>query len=83
VSLACDYAGDLLKQLKIQSLPIDPYDICERARIVVKEDDCEGYTGMLLVVGKEALISVKSSIREQSRKRFTVAHELGQRPRYL
>ena len=77
MSLACDHAGELLKRLEIESLPIDPYDICERLRILVKEDDCEGYTGMLLVVGKEVLISVKSSIREQSRKRFTVAHELG------
>lgn len=77
MSLACDHAGDLLKRLKIESLPIDPYGICERLGILVKEDDCEGYTGMLLVVGKDALISVKSSIREQSRKRFTVAHELG------
>ncbi len=74
---ARDHAGGLLGQLKIQSLPIDPYDICERVRILVKEDDCEGYTGMLLVVDRKALISVKSSIREQSRKRFTVAHELG------
>ena len=77
MSLANHHAKALLDQLKIRSLPIDPYDICERVGILVKEDDCEGYTGMLLVVGEKALISVKSSIREQSRKRFTVAHELG------
>lgn len=77
MSLAAHHAKSLLKKLAIDSLPIDPYEISERLEVFVKEDDCEGYTGMILLVDGQALISIKSSIREQSRKRFTVAHELG------
>jgi Zn-dependent peptidase ImmA (M78 family) len=77
MSLAAHHAKSLLKKLEINSLPIDPFDISERMGIFVKEDDCEGYTGMILVVDDRALISIKSGIREHSRKKFTVAHELG------
>lgn len=38
---------------------------------------CVCFTGMLLVVDGQSLISVKSSIREYPKKRFTVAHEMG------
>lgn len=76
MSVASHHAKILLGQMGITSVPINPYDISEKIGIEVKEDDCEGYTGMLLVIGEEALISIKSSIREYSRKRFTVAHEL-------
>jgi Zn-dependent peptidase ImmA (M78 family) len=71
------HARGLLKKLKISALPIDPFQIAENMEIVVKEDDCEGYSGMLLVVNGQALISIKSTIREHTRKRFTAAHELG------
>lgn len=71
------HARILLKKLKISSLPIDPFQIAETIEIIVKEDDCEGYSGMLLVFNGHALISIKSTIRENTRKRFTVAHELG------
>lgn len=77
MSEAAYHAKSLLKELGISSLPIDPYVISKAIDVEVREDDCEGYTGMILVVDGEALISVKSSLREDSRKRFTVAHELG------
>lgn len=77
MSLAAHHAKSLLKKLGINSLPIDPYEISERLEVFVKEDDCEGYTGMILVVDGRALISIKSGIRERPRKKFTVAHELG------
>lgn len=77
MSNASHHAKLLLRELNISSLPIDPYAIAKTIGIEVCEDDCEGYTGMILVVDDEALISVKSSLRENSRKRFTVAHELG------
>ena len=77
MSLAAHHAKSVLKRLGVSSLPVDPYEISQRLEIVVKEDDCEGYTGMILVVDGQALISIKSAIREHSRKRFTVSHELG------
>jgi len=77
MSDAAHHAKSLLKELGVASLPVDPYAIARAIDIEVCEDDCGGYTGMILVVEGEALISVKSSLREDSRKRFTVAHELG------
>ncbi len=71
------YAAQLRKEINYTKLPVDPVEIAIQKGIEVKEDDAEGYTGMLLVVDGEALISVKKAIRELSRKKFTVAHELG------
>ena len=77
MSLSKCHAKRLLQQLKISALPIDPYGIAKQKEIEVSEDDSEGYSGMLLLVNKHALISVRKTIREYQRKRFTVAHELG------
>ena len=77
MSIASLHAKDLLKEYGDLSLPIDPKKIAEMKGITVKEDYLEGCSGMLLVVGNGALISVNSRIRESGRKRFTVAHELG------
>lgn len=77
MSLAKYHAKSLLKKFAIKNVPVDPYIIAREMGISVMEDDCEGYTGMLLVVEGQALISVKSTIREYSKKRFTVGHEVG------
>ena len=77
MSVPKSIAKGLLKELSISTLPIDPYDIANQLEIEVSEDKCEGYTGMIIVVNGNALISVKMSIRELTRKRFTVAHEIG------
>ncbi len=71
------HAKSLLNNLGMIKTPIDPYGIAKALNVEVREDDCEGYAGMLLVVDGDALISIKSSIREYSKKRFTVAHEIG------
>lgn len=70
-------ANALLKELGFSTIPIDPYSIASKLGIKVSEDNCDGYTGALIVVGGIALISIKKSIREYARKRFTIAHELG------
>ena len=77
MSMAKYHAKSLIKSLGTITLPIDPYRIAEKGGIEIREDDCEGYSGMLLVVNSQALISIKMSIREYPKKRFTVAHELG------
>lgn len=77
MSLAKYHAKSLLKKFAIKTVPVDPYIIAGEMGVTVTEDDCEGYTGMLLVVDGEALISVKQSIREPSKKKFTVGHEIG------
>lgn len=71
------YALQLRKEINYTKIPVDPVEIAMQKGVEVREEDAEGYTGMLLVVDGEALISIKKSLREQTRKRFTVAHELG------
>ncbi|MFQ5962863.1 MAG: ImmA/IrrE family metallo-endopeptidase [Candidatus Scalinduaceae bacterium] len=77
MNIAKLYAKDLLIEFENLSLPINPKKIAEAKGIIIKEDDLEGFSGMLLKVGKRTLISVKRSIRERGKKRFTLAHELG------
>ncbi len=71
------YAAKLRNELNYTKIPVDPVEIAIQKGIEVSEDDAEGYTGMLLVVDGEALIAVNRVIREPTRKKFTVAHELG------
>ena len=70
-------ANALLKELGFPTIPIDPYGIAKKLGITVSEDNCDGYTGVLIVVDGNALIGIKKTIREYARKRFTIAHELG------
>ncbi|MCL5421027.1 MAG: ImmA/IrrE family metallo-endopeptidase [Nitrospirae bacterium] len=71
------YAAQLRKEINYTKIPVDPVEIAIQKGIEVSEDDAEGYTGMLLVVDGEAMIAVNKAIREPTRKKFTVAHELG------
>lgn len=71
------YAVQLRKEINYTKIPVDPVEIAVQKGVEVREEDAEGYTGMLLVVDGEALISIKKALREQTRKRFTIAHELG------
>lgn len=77
MTLSSIYATKLCEELNYKKIPVDPEEIAELKGIEVKEDNAEGYTGMLLVVDGEAMISVKRSIGEASKKRFTIAHEVG------
>lgn len=70
-------ANRLLRETNALSVPVDLSLITQTKDIIVKEDDCDGYAGMILVVNKTVLISVRSSIKEGTKKRFTIAHELG------
>jgi Zn-dependent peptidase ImmA (M78 family) len=71
------YADRLLQEAGIDAVPVDLYKVAEAKNVIIKEDDVEGYAGMLMVMGDVALISVNRAIRETTRKRFTIAHELG------
>jgi Zn-dependent peptidase ImmA (M78 family) len=77
MSFSGSYALQLLEDTDCLSVPVNLDAIVEAKNIILKYEDVEGYTGMLLVVGDKALISVKKSIKEEARKRFTIAHELG------
>lgn len=75
--LSSTYASQLCREINYKKIPVDPTEIAKMKGIEIVEDEAEGYTGMLLVVDGEAMISVKRSMREVTRKRFTISHELG------
>lgn len=72
-------ANKLLEELGITNLPIIPKDICHRLDICYCEDQLKNIDGMLIVHPNmgPGLISVNAFIKEQERKNFTCAHEIG------
>lgn len=69
----------LLTENKIDSLPIDPFDIATKHDIVVKPkpDAPDGVSGMLLRHGNTFGILYSTYIDNDGFQRFSVAHELG------
>ena len=71
-------AWQLLQELDIQSIPIRPREIAEALQIVVWEREMDNrYDGCMMQVGDTWGILLNSCIQSQSRKNFTIAHELG------
>ncbi len=72
------YARALLDRLGIVGVP-DVLAVASALRVPVLEKALDRCEGMLVRVKGTAIgaIAVKSSIREETRKRFTIAHELG------
>lgn len=72
------YARALLERLKIVGVPDVPA-IAAALKVPVHERALEECEGMLVRVKGTArgVIAVKNSMREETRKRFTIAHELG------
>ena len=71
-------AWQLLQELDIQSIPIHPREIAEALQIVVWEREMDNqYDGCMMQVGDAWGILLNSCIQSQSRKNFTIAHELG------
>jgi len=71
-------ARQLLEEVGIQSLPVDPFALAKTLDIKINELDlgnlCDGF---LLVNGTDSLIGINSKIRSEERKNFTCAHEIG------
>ena len=71
-------ARQLLRELNVQAIPIQPREIAAQLRIVVWEREMESqYDGCLMRVGDTWGILLNNLIQSQSRKNFTIAHELG------
>ncbi|MDE0696314.1 MAG: ImmA/IrrE family metallo-endopeptidase [Boseongicola sp.] len=72
-------ADQLLRELRIDALPIDPFAIAERLDIALRPlpASAGGATGMLLHVNGEFGIGYPTHINNQGFKRFSVAHEIG------
>lgn len=73
-----ELASHLLDRLGIQGKP-DLLQIAERIGLRIQEVDSEGFEGSLVraLDGPKGIVAIKQSIRENSRKRFTIAHEIG------
>lgn len=77
-SVPATFASELVTALKLAA-PIDPEDVAKRLGLGVEYCDASGFEGAL-VCSKETragTILVKNSIREDGRRRFTIAHEIG------
>lgn len=72
-------AAEVLKELQITSLPVDPFHIAGRRDILVQENPSlsSGISGCLMKVGDNFGIIYSSRFSSDGFRRFTVAHELG------
>jgi Zn-dependent peptidase ImmA (M78 family) len=71
-------AERFIKELGIDSLPVDPIAIAESLGILVHPKTAAGgVSGMLVRVGNEFAIGYATHIDNEGFKRFCVAHELG------
>ncbi len=76
--LAALEAERLIKELEIDSLPIDPIAIAKSLGILVQpKTTTGGVSGMLIRVGNEFGIAYATHIDSEGFKRFCVAHEIG------
>lgn len=77
-SLAREKARNLLKELDTFSLPVDVRKIAKHKNVVLLESPGDGVnvSGALIRAKGHTLIAVNSD-HSETRKRFTIAHELG------
>lgn len=78
MTFPAELASLLLEGLGIQGKP-DLSSVAHRIGLRIREMDAQGFDGTLVraLEGAKGIIGVKQSIREFSRKRFTIAHEIG------
>lgn len=71
-------ARQLLEEIGILSLPVNPFEVAKTLDIKINELDlgslCDGF---LLVDGTDSLIGINSKIKSPERRNFTCAHEIG------
>ncbi len=72
-----DDAKNFLEDFGLYQIPVNPIKVAEAAGVKYVEGKHDGFEGTLVVVGEDALISVNAGIREEGRRAFTCAHELG------
>jgi Zn-dependent peptidase ImmA (M78 family) len=76
--IAAAEAERLIRELGINSLPIDPTTIAESLGILVRpKTTTGGISGMLIRVGNEFGIAYATHIDSEGFKRFCIAHEIG------
>lgn len=73
------HAEKLLDELKINTLPIDPFEIAKKYDIVVKAMPSEegGISGAIIRVNNNFGILYATHIENENFQRFSISHELG------
>lgn len=72
-----DKAEQLLQELKINTLPVDVYDVARKLGIEIMElSEPEWFSGLLLTI-EDGYYIIVNKIMTPEKKRFTIAHELG------
>ena len=71
------YAIEIIADLGINALPIEPLCIAREFDIEVVEEDADNIEGCLLRNGTNTRIIINKNIENQGRKNFTLAHEVG------
>jgi len=72
-----DYAREILTDLGIASLPVDPFFIAKEFDIEVLEAYADSYDGFLLRNDSSTKIFINKNITSEGRKKFTLSHEIG------
>lgn len=67
----------LLEDFGLYQIPVNPIKVADALGVQYVEGKHDGFEGTLVVLGDHAVISVNDSIREEGRRSFTCAHELG------
>lgn len=76
--LAAHEAEALIKELGIDSLPVDPAAIAKSLGILVQPKTAPGgVSGMLVRLGNDFAIGYATHIDNEGFKRFSIAHEIG------
>lgn len=72
-------SAEILKDLKLQNLPINPFEIARRKDIICQENGslAAGISGCMIKVGDNFGILYSTRFPNEGFQRFTVAHELG------
>lgn len=68
---------NLLVDFSLYQIPVNPIKVAETIGVKYVESKHDSFDGTLIVVGEDAIISVNSNIKEEGRRAFTCAHELG------
>ncbi|MCB2313252.1 XRE family transcriptional regulator [Clostridium tagluense] len=72
-----NYADYVLKDLDMNKLPIDVYEIAKSLNIIIYKEDIQNEFEGLLINGKEKIIIINEKITNEQRKKFTIATLIG------
>lgn len=70
-------AFNFLSDVNLLTLPVNPFKLAEKYEINLSEINTQKFDGCIQSIQEKILILINSNIKNQARKNFTCAHELG------